>query len=206
MNEAKIRNPVQKRSIEKKSNIIKCGFDLICEKGYHNVNTADIAKAAGVSTGIIYNYFKDKKDIFLEGIKEYSNNIMYPLIEILDNQDKIDTSNLKKVLEKILDIFLKKHAICKSEHEEMLAMSHLDEDIYNIFKESEIEMTTKFANLLIKNGYNIKNLNEKIHICIAIIENLCHELIYHKHNSLNEQALKDESLNAIVYILEKSSK
>ena len=36
MNEYEIREPVQKRSIEKKEKIIESGFELICEKGYYN--------------------------------------------------------------------------------------------------------------------------------------------------------------------------
>ena len=35
----------------------------MCNKGYHNVSCVDIAKYAGVSTGLIYQYFTDKKDI-----------------------------------------------------------------------------------------------------------------------------------------------
>ena len=54
MSDNEIREPVQKRSIEKKEKIIKAGFDLICEKGYYNTNTAEIAKKAGVCTGIVY--------------------------------------------------------------------------------------------------------------------------------------------------------
>ena len=63
--ETDIREPKQKRAIEKKEKIIKAGFDLICQNGYHNTNTAEIAKRAGVSTGIVYQYFKDKYDIFI---------------------------------------------------------------------------------------------------------------------------------------------
>ena len=48
-----IREPIQKRSIEKKEKIIKTGFELICKNGYYNTNTQEIAKKAGVSTGII---------------------------------------------------------------------------------------------------------------------------------------------------------
>ena len=48
------RMPTQKRSIEKRNKIIEKGFELICEQGYHNISTPDIAKAANVSTGIIY--------------------------------------------------------------------------------------------------------------------------------------------------------
>ena len=60
-----IREPIKKSSIEKKNKIIEKGFELMCTKGYHNVTCVDIAKYAGVSTGIIYQYFKDKRDIFI---------------------------------------------------------------------------------------------------------------------------------------------
>ena len=89
------RIPTQKRSIEKR---IEKGFELMCEKGYYNISTADIAKYAGVSTGIIYQYFNDKKEIFIEGVKNYSNNIMYPMINILETQN-IDITNLDSILE-----------------------------------------------------------------------------------------------------------
>ena len=55
-----IREPKQQRAKEKKEKIIKAGFDLICKNGYHNTNTAQIAKEAGVSTGIVYQYFKER--------------------------------------------------------------------------------------------------------------------------------------------------
>ena len=48
------RIPTQKRSIEKRNKIIAKGFELMCEKGYYNTSTPDIAESAGVSTGIIY--------------------------------------------------------------------------------------------------------------------------------------------------------
>lgn len=75
---SEIREPIKKSSIEKKEKIIKKGFELMCDKGYHNVSCVDIAKYVSVSTGIIYQYFKDKRDIFIAGTKEYVNNIMFP--------------------------------------------------------------------------------------------------------------------------------
>ena len=80
------RIPTQKRSIEKRNKIIEKGFELMCEKGYYNTSTPDIAESAEVSTGIIYQYFNDKKDIFIEGIKQYSNSIMFPMINVLESQ------------------------------------------------------------------------------------------------------------------------
>ena len=57
--------PQQPRSIEKRNKIIEAGFRLFSEKGYYNTNTAEIANQSGVSTGILYRYFTDKKAIYL---------------------------------------------------------------------------------------------------------------------------------------------
>ena len=121
-----IRVPTQKRSIEKRNKILENGFNLMCENGYFNTSTPDIAKAAGVSTGIIYQYFKDKKDIFIEGVKNYAESIMFPMIDILENENiKID--NLDNVIKSMINIFIQNHTISKKAHEELMAMSHLDD-------------------------------------------------------------------------------
>jgi AcrR family transcriptional regulator len=195
-----VRMPTQKRSIEKRNRIIEKGFTLMCESGYYNTTIPDIAKNADVSVGIIYQYFNDKKDIFIEGVKNYSNNIMYPMLNILEtNQIKIN--DLKNVIENMIDNFIKTHTISKKAHEELMAMSYLDEDVANIFKNSELEMTNKIVSLLENNNMHIANAREKVHIAIGLIDNLCHEIVYHKHKSFDYNQMKEEVINIIVAIL-----
>ena len=197
---SEIRIPTQKRSIEKRNKIIEQGFKLICEKGYYNTNTNDIAKYAEVSTGIIYQYFNDKKDIFIEGIKIYSNNIMFPILDILNNNE-VKINNLSNLLKEMLNIFIKKHTMTKKAHEEMIAPSHLDEDIAQIFHEREIETTKKIVEVLKNNNINPTNISEKVHIIIGIVENFCHEVVYHKHNSINYDEMKQEVIKIVITIL-----
>ena len=66
-----IREPNQERSIEKKNKIIEASYEIFSEAGYYGTNTTDIAKRAGVSTGIVYSYFKDKRDILLYVLNIY---------------------------------------------------------------------------------------------------------------------------------------
>jgi AcrR family transcriptional regulator len=194
------RIPTQKRSIEKRNKIIEKGFELICEKGYHNISTPDIAEVSGVSTGIIYQYFTDKKEIFLEGIRNYSNNIMFPMMDLLEKENtKID--DLEKVLRKMINAFIKNHTISKKAHEELMAMSHLDSEVANIFKETEFELTNKIARLLENNKIKIKNPTEKIHIAIGVIENFCHEVVYHKHHKIDYEIMEDEVVKIVVKLL-----
>ena len=197
---SEIRIPTQKRSIEKRNKIIEKGFELMCNNGYYNTNTNEIAKYAGVSTGIIYQYFNDKKDIFMAGVENYANKIMYPMLNILKTQ-KIDLNNLDEILSDMIDNFIKSHTISKKAHEELMAMSHLDEDVKNIFKNSELEMTNKIVYLLETNEITTDHLKEKVHIIIGVIDNLCHEIVYHKHEQLNYDIMKKEVINLITSML-----
>jgi AcrR family transcriptional regulator len=195
-----IRIPTQKRSIEKRNRIIEKGFELMCENGYYNTTIPDIAKIASVSVGIIYQYFNDKKEIFIEGVKNYSNNIMYPMLNILETGE-IKINDLKTVMESMIDNFIKTHTISKKAHEELMAMSHLDEDVAIIFKNSELEMTNKIVSLLENNNIHIINAREKVHIAVGLIDNLCHEIVYHKHKSFDYNKMKEEVIYIIIEIL-----
>lgn len=199
MSENDIREPIQKRSIEKKQKIIQAGFELICKKGYYNTNTAEIAKAAGVSTGIVYNYFKDKHDILIEGIKIYANDIFYPMLNI--SQRKFDKNNLDKTLHQMIDTFIENHKLSQSAHEEITAMTHSDKEIANFFHEHEIEMTNTIVDLLVTNGFKITNLAEKVHIAIGLIDNLCHEIVYHKHDSMDYNVMVDLVIKMIMDLI-----
>ena len=127
MSKAEIRVPVQKRSIEKKEKIIEAGFELICKEGYHNTNTAKIAKKANVSTGIVYQYFNDKHDIFVAGLEKYADSIFYPLKDL--NIKKFNKKDLPQVLQTMIDKYIKNHKLSKSTHEEIMAMVHSDKDV-----------------------------------------------------------------------------
>ena len=194
-----IREPIQKRSIDKKEKIIEAGFKLICKKGYYNTNTAEIAKEANVSTGIIYQYFRDKHDILIEGIKRYAEDIFYPMLNI--PKSKFNKENIEEILREIIKNFTKKHKRSKTAHEEITAMTHSDKSIADFFYEHEMYMTKTVANLLVENGFNAENILEKVHISINLIDDLCHEIVYHKHAELNYDKMIDNVVSSIVYLL-----
>ena len=194
-----IREPIQKRSIEKKEKIIEAGFKLICKKGYYNTNTAEIAKEANVSTGIIYQYFRAKHDILIEGIKRYAEDIFYPMLNI--PKSKFNKENIEEILREMIKNFTNKHKLSKTAHEEITAMTHSDKSIADFFYEHEMYMTKTVANLLVENGFNPENILEKVHISINLIDDLCHEIVYHKHSELNYDKMIDNVVSSIVYLL-----
>jgi len=201
MAETEIREPIQKRSIETKDKIIEAGFELICNDGFYNTNTSKIAKKAGVSTGIIYQYFKDKRDIFLAGLDKYADEIFYPMLNMPNISFSKD--DLPNIMKNMIKRYISNHKLSAIAHEEITAMTHSDKDVAFYFHKKEMEMTNKISNILIENNFKITNINEKVHIMIGLIDNLCHEIVYHKHKELDYDAMTDIVINEIVNILTK---
>ena len=178
-----IRKPKQKRAIEKKEKIIEAGFNLICTNGYYNTNTAEIAKAANVSTGIVYQYFNDKYDILIEGLEKYGNNIFFPMLK--DKMISFDKKHFDKFIKNMIKYYINNHKVSNIAHEEIMSMIHSDQKIANYYYQRELEMTNLLKHILIKNNFSDDNLFEKVHVMMGLIDNLCHEIIYHKHNDMN---------------------
>lgn len=201
MKQSELRRPVQKRAIAKKQNILECGFNLMCEKGYYNVDCIEIAKASNVSTGTVYQYFKDKRDIFLQGLRNYSDSMLFPILEYKDK--KIQTDELSDFIRKIIKNNIKVHNLSKSAHEEIMSMRHSDPEVNEIFQEYEIEATNVLVEIFKNNNFETKNLYEKSHLIIAWMDNLCHEVAYHKHKELDYEVMTDIVVNEIENIITK---
>lgn len=199
MGNSDIRKPIQKRSIETKEKILKAGFELICEKGYYNTNTAEIAKAANVSTGIVYQYFKDKHDILIESLQNYGSSIFYPMVKI--SEKDFVQNNLDTILRNMINKFIKNHKVSHSAHKEIMAMVHSDDEVAEIYHNSEIEMTDKLTEIFAANGIKSNHLKEKVHVTVNLIDDLCHEVVYHKHDSMDYEVMIDIIVECIKNLL-----
>ena len=130
-----IRKPKQQRAIEKKEKIIEAGFNLICKNGYYNTNTAEIAKEANVSTGIIYQYFKDKYDILIEGLEKYADDIFFPMLNT--KNIKFNKNDFDKLLKQMIKHYISNHKVSNTAHEEIMAMVHSDKRVAEYYYKRE---------------------------------------------------------------------
>ena len=190
-----IREPKQQRAIEKKERIIDTGFNLICKNGYYNINTAEIAKEAGVSTGIIYQYFKDKYDILIEGLEKHGNSIFFPILK--NKNIKFDKNSFENFIREMIKDYINNHKISNIAHEEIMSMVHSDKKVAQYYYKRELETTNSLKEILINNNFKDDNILEKVHIMIGLIDNLCHEVTYHKHNNMNYDVMSELVINSI---------
>ena len=151
-----IRIPKQKRSIEKRNRIIEKGFELICKNGYYNTTTNDIAKYADVSTGIVYQYFKDKKEIYYYAVKKISDE-MYSRYSVIafrkdENEDEIDKLNL--IIEDIFFFAKKNDSALSNLVEFILAEKKSGVDVYSTIMSRTAKLRLLIKRLLLKGIQN----------------------------------------------------
>lgn len=182
--ERKTRIPTQKRALEKYDRILDAAYKLFNEKGYYNTTTADISKEANVATGSVYAYFEDKKEIYIRVIEKFNKKFEYPTHNFwIENKDK--KFNNVKVVKELFKMFIKMmvdyHDFSKTFHDEMEALTLLDEDIAAIREEQD-----KLRRDKIKEIFNTLSLpfnseeEEKIfyHYSFYLIDDLCHKIVF----------------------------
>lgn len=194
-----IREPKQKRSMEKKQSILKASYKLFCDKGYYKTNTAEIAQEAGVSTGIVYSYFQDKKDILLEVVRFYIVSLSEQFQPLLSAP--INKNNLPAMIEQLIDISVASHTMNAEAHNEFLALSLLEKDIPALFNNFESTVLTKLYELLAAAGFSEVNLLQKVRLSYGIVEQVCHDTIQRKGSQDEFDITKSLAVHTIVTLL-----
>lgn len=191
-----VRQPRQERSIEKKNKIIEAGYELFSEVGYYGTNTAEIAKRAGVSTGIVYGYFQDKRDILISVLEIYIDKVFAPFLKLFDKlTPPVDFDVL---IPKIIEQAIKTHKNNRKIHEALHSLASSDEAVGAQFIALEDDITLKIAEKLQHLGINIENVLEKIHFAMDIIQSFSHEFVFDKHEYIDYFVMKDMVVKIIV--------
>lgn len=153
---------------QKRQDILKAARVLFMDKGFHNTKMEDIALAAGVGKGTLYEYFKNKQDIFDEGCIEYVDK----MIEGLRTISSMD----KGFKEKLLILFNEKLKM-ESEIADMTLDNILSSK--NIISEKTVktiiekigEVYRIIANIIDRGkeeGLVIKNVQSEILACMLV--------------------------------------
>ncbi len=196
--EKAIREPKQQRSIEKKDRIIKAAYELFSEKGYYGTGTSDIAKRAGVSTGIVYGYFSDKRDILFYVLKIYIRETASPVMDYVSALSKGVT--LPEMLESIISLTESIHKKNANLHNILHALAVVDADINEEFLRLEKHITLSATERFAELGFASDLMQEKIHIAMNLIQSYAHEAIYDQHDYINYDDMKKAVIDALVHL------
>ena len=89
---------------KRKRDILEKAFTMFLEEGYEDITYQKIADRCGITRTTLYDYFKNKKDIFLWSIKQLTSDIEKELLSIIKNPELTASDCLKQILFKLFDI------------------------------------------------------------------------------------------------------
>ena len=184
-----IREPQQERSIEKKNKIIHAGYELFSEVGYHGTNTVEIAKRAGVSTGIVYGYFQDKRDIMISVLQIYVDEVYTPVLDIMKSMGA--PLDIESAVPKIIDMTLKMHKKNAKLHNTLHSLATTDETVNATFIALEDNITENISKQLKENGLDLPNVKERVHLAMNIVQSFAHEYVFDNHPYIDYNAMRE---------------
>ena len=77
----------------RRAQLTAAAYKVVAQKGYNDFTIKDIAEEAGLSTGLVHYYFKNKEDLLFKLLKEMNanlrDNLKKALTELTEPKDKL---------------------------------------------------------------------------------------------------------------------
>lgn len=197
--EKESKKPIQMRSVETRKKLIESGFMVIAKNGYHNTTMDEIAKEAGLSTGIAYRYFKNKKDMLLEIIHYYFSNIQ--VFSQTERERLSKFTSTEDIISYVLDQFYEIHKTYYGIHEELEGMRHTDRDIKNTYDNILKQAVQELVSSLKGEMKNIDYLEEKIYYGISLLESYSHMAMDEFYRDLDMEYMKKLAIDDVCRLL-----
>ncbi len=196
-----VQKPIQQRSQQTRLKIIQTALSVISEKGYHNVTVDEIAKVAGVSTGIAYRYFRNKKDLLMASLAYAFENI-----KIIAETDEVTLSQFQSyedLLDYALDQFYSIHQKYYAFHEELSGMAHTDKDVRKFYNDVETHAIDELITKCPEEIRQLSHLRERLYLAINIMENYCHIALNDNAHHLDLAFMKAETIQSVMRVIGK---
>jgi TetR/AcrR family transcriptional regulator, fatty acid metabolism regulator protein len=71
----------------RRNQLTRAAYKVVGQKGYYDFTIRDIAREAGLSTGLVHYYFKNKEDLLLNLLKEINKNMLVVLNRSISSAD-----------------------------------------------------------------------------------------------------------------------
>jgi AcrR family transcriptional regulator len=71
----------------RRAQLTRAAYKVVGQKGYYDFTIRDIAREAGLSTGLVHYYFKNKEDLLLNLLKEINRNMLIILNKAISTSE-----------------------------------------------------------------------------------------------------------------------
>ncbi len=194
------KKPVQARSIQTRENLLKAAIAMYSKKGYHKTTVDEIAAEAGLSTGIAYRYFKNKKDMLLSAIT-YATEDLGSFVHI-ERPEVEAGGDMREYLRNVLIGFERLHSEYHDIHEELEGLRHTDEDVRQLYNNIAMGLMERVIDKLREVIGARDDIRERAYTAIGIMEQHCHIKMNGGEPGLDNDIMRELTVAAVMTVLE----
>lgn len=144
---------------QRKQEIVEKAMKVFIEKGYHRTNLSDIAKECNMGRTTLYQYFKDKDEIFNYAAEQLSQKLETDCKNILENKKLAAADKLKMIISLLtLQYQLEKNKMLMMI--EMWLLSKRENDVLKAKLEKRVSALRKIFEQLLDEGMRTKEFKE----------------------------------------------
>ncbi len=188
---------IQDRALKTREKLLVAALKLYMEKGYHSTTVDEIAKGAGLSTGIAYRYFKNKKELLLAALSFAFENIK-DIAGISEEDFTADD------ISGILAAFERVHTEYRAFHEELEGLRHSDEDVRNLYADFTGKALSEIFDKLPENIREKDHSWEHLNISIGLMENYCHAYMDNRLDKNELKYMREETIRIVGELMPES--
>ncbi|WP_027723371.1 TetR/AcrR family transcriptional regulator [Maridesulfovibrio zosterae] len=169
---------VQERADVTRNDILEAALTVFSDKGYTVANTKNIAAAAGVATGSVYRYFKNKKAIFIEVVNMLQGQMSFDIFA--KAQAMLDEGKSLREVMRMLGVYsVESHRSNRMFFREVIALEATDEEIADIGRERDRRIREKLHDFLSsqQKALKVSDLEAAVELVHLLVEEVSHRAV-----------------------------
>ncbi len=191
----------EREKLRQRQEILDAALELFSEKGYHNVSMHEIAEKAEFAIGTLYNFFKNKEDLYKTLIIEQANRFHEALTKAVEEVDD-EIEKLRNYVKAKSTVFMENVRVIRLYFAETRGASFnikagLDNEIRKRYHEFLHTLAAIFESGIEKKRF--RKIADPYHLAVAL-DSLCNSFLFLWLEAPEEHPYPDDP-DAILNIL-----
>ena len=192
------RQPVQRRARQTVEAVLDAVVRIVKREGIKAVTTNHVAEVAGVSIGSVYQYFPDKRAIFIALHRRHIEEIDRMVeARLMDHAE----SSLEELIRAMVEAMIEAHATDPKLHELLFSeVPHRAEGT----RDFAVRLHGAFRLAISARVHELKrhpNLDKVVFVLTHMVESLSHGAVLRRPPGLSLAAAKEEAVRAVLAYL-----
>ena len=192
------RQPVQRRARQTVEAVLNAVVRIVKREGIKAVTTNHVAEVAGVSIGSVYQYFPDKRAIFIALHRRHIEEIDRMVeARLMDHAE----SSLEELIRAMVEAMIEAHATDPKLYELLFSeVPHREEGT----RDFAVRLHGAFRLAISARAHELKrhpNLDKVVFVLTHMVESLSHGAVLRRPPGLSLAAAKEEAVRAVLAYL-----